>query len=280
MGAAKAKQYSRQTFLKEHTRCCYCGAPATTTDHCPPRCFFPRREWPEGYEFPACKPCNDEARLDEQALGVIVRIDALKNQPPSELQEWMKLVQGTRNNQPAIVEEWMSGKQTGEASLLRASFGELGDRMRRAGYSSLSLGPLTREAMNRFTIKLTQALYYKHIGKLFDGKIYHRHVNLIAANQNPEVMATLINFAPMVVEPTRASRSLTGRFLYRLNYAPEPAVLNAACQFGDQIVLHMMAMDYDAFAGFKAFRAGQQLGDEEPPGFVDVPLRFRGTTGE
>lgn len=65
MGEARIKQYNRRQFLKEHPVCCYCGDAATTTDHCPPRSFFERRGWPEGYEFPACGPCNDEGRMNE-----------------------------------------------------------------------------------------------------------------------------------------------------------------------------------------------------------------------
>ena len=72
MGEGKRRQYSRQHFLAENRYCAYCGAAATTTDHCPPRCFFKRRTWPETYEFPACEPCNDVSRLDEQALAVLV----------------------------------------------------------------------------------------------------------------------------------------------------------------------------------------------------------------
>src|SRR5271168_2886590 len=35
MGEAKVKRNRRQELLAAHPFCIYCGAPATTTDHCP-----------------------------------------------------------------------------------------------------------------------------------------------------------------------------------------------------------------------------------------------------
>jgi hypothetical protein len=50
-GETKRRQRYRERFLLDHPRCAYCGEPATALDHCPPRCCFRGRHWPEGYVF-------------------------------------------------------------------------------------------------------------------------------------------------------------------------------------------------------------------------------------
>jgi hypothetical protein len=57
MGAATRH---RQAFLRNHKTCAFCGggAPSSTIEHCPPRSMFQHRQWPEGFEFPACQACN------------------------------------------------------------------------------------------------------------------------------------------------------------------------------------------------------------------------------
>ena len=73
MGTQRAR---RQAFFAAHPHCCFCGGQvaATEIDHIPARHLFRRREWPEGYEFPACTPCNRQSALDELVMGAVVRI--------------------------------------------------------------------------------------------------------------------------------------------------------------------------------------------------------------
>jgi hypothetical protein len=154
MGEAKQKLNARQRLLLAHPWCIYCGAAATTTDHCPPRCFFVRRIAPETYEFPACKACNDEARLDEQALAVLVRVEIHKNVKEPDATEWTKLVRGVSNNQPALMAEWQSTTRNELRRNLRETFGQLGDQMRSAGWRAFKFGPLTCALVDRFMVKI------------------------------------------------------------------------------------------------------------------------------
>jgi hypothetical protein len=160
------QKLKRTKLLEAHPRCIYCGAPARTTDHCPPRCFFKSRIWPEKYEFPACEPCNASARHDEQALAVIVRATALSLPSP----EWEKLVQGAKNNQPEVVAEWMSMSRNEQKDALRNTFGrDAGDNRRRLGWMTINLGPLTKAMITRFMVKLAKALYFRHVKAPLDG---------------------------------------------------------------------------------------------------------------
>src|SRR4051794_32377937 len=140
MGQAKLNLNRRQAFLAAHPLCAYCGQSATTVDHCPPRSLFRARHWPETYEFPACESCNRAARLDEQALAVLLRIDMTEHKSDQDRSEWEKLVRGVRNNQPQLMREWTSVTLNEKKHKLRKAFGSQGDLLRRRGWGVLNMG--------------------------------------------------------------------------------------------------------------------------------------------
>src|SRR5690348_11173313 len=67
----------RQRFLQDHPNCAFCGgsARATTIEHCPPRAMFQKRQWPEGFEFPACKICNQSSDNQDLIIAMLARFD-------------------------------------------------------------------------------------------------------------------------------------------------------------------------------------------------------------
>jgi len=73
---AGARSNRRAVFFREHPWCCFCGGTtaATTEDHFPGRSVFLGRNWPVGYVFPACTPCNNESSRDECLMAWVVRI--------------------------------------------------------------------------------------------------------------------------------------------------------------------------------------------------------------
>ncbi len=54
--------------------CVYCGGPADTSDHTPPRCFLPRKlpEDVQAMTVPACAQCNGRYAGDEMRVAAIV----------------------------------------------------------------------------------------------------------------------------------------------------------------------------------------------------------------
>jgi hypothetical protein len=246
MGAARLKKTKRQQLLEAHPLCIYCGAPATTTDHCPPRCFFEGRIWPESYEFPACEPCNARARLDEQALAVIVRAKALS--PLNS--EWEKLAQGVKNNQPEIVAEWMSMSRNEQKSALRNTFGRAaGDTLRRLGWITINLGPLTKAMITRFMIKLAKALYFRHTNAPLDGFVYVSHINVVDKDTTPEFVNSILAMAPALPAIQRNNTSMLDQFIYRFNCSAEHGVMYAVVQFGEQYIFQLIALSKPAASG-------------------------------
>lgn len=243
MGEAKIKQYNRKEFLKRHPVCCYCGTTATTTDHCPPRSLFEKRSWPEGYEFPACDPCNDEGRKNELVIASLYRLSVARvDKHPNETK---KLLQGLVNNRRDIATEWLSGTRNWQRGKLRETFGSPhGDMMRRQGYGVATLGDKTHEAMNYFGRKLGKALYYKHVGRRLIGRLLCRSIPLI---EGRDLLQSSLGFAPEVPMLERASEDLSDQFVYRYNVNEKYGVLFSVVGFKEQLGYLLFAFEQEFY---------------------------------
>lgn len=261
MGEAKQKENRRQAFLKMNPFCIYCGGPATTTDHCPPRCFFDSRVWPEGYEFPACQPCNQAARLDEQIMAVLVRMKLTKTGKDADRIAWEKLALGLKNNQCAIVAEWTSLTRNENRRAIREAFGRDGDSLRSQGWSTINLGPLTQAAIQRFMIKLSKALYYLHNKAIFDGVLYLYHVNVQGKDGAPTYLNEILKMAPSLPSIQRNSKPLLDQFIYRFNHSEEHGVMYAVIQLSDEFIFQVIALSKKMESDLLALSGTPELSD-------------------
>ncbi len=243
MGEAKRHQYSRAKFLTDHTKCAYCGQDATTTDHCPPRCFFKGRQWPEGCEFPACQECNDETRLDEQGLAVLIRVDLIKPDDADPSEEWLKLLKGVANNQPELLRDWREGRPTERKRLFRNAFGEHGDSMRHNGWTAIDMdGPVTQAMIDRFLLKLAKAIYYRHTNNVFSGVLYTRFANSLFVGDSTRMIESILSITPNRVFSTRNNVNISDQFFYRYNLTTENDMMFAAGQIGHQFLFETIAL--------------------------------------
>jgi hypothetical protein len=258
MGDAKRKFNRRLEFLKMHPRCAYCAGPATTSDHCPPRSFFSRRDWPETYEFPACEPCNAAARLDEQALVVLFRC-TFRETGEADQSEWNRLLDGVRNNQPHVLAEWGSVMRNEIKHGLRRTFGVDGDLLRHAGWGMANIGPLTQAMLDRFMIKLAKALYYKHNSDILDGVLYIYNIDIARRDAGHESLQRMLLMAPELADVKRNQRSLSEQFIYRFNNSREHGVMHTMVQFGDQFIFQILAMSRIAEQKLIELRGGVEL---------------------
>jgi hypothetical protein len=260
MGEAKHKETRKSLFLKLHPLCVYCGGKALTTDHCPPRCFFLRRDWPETYEFPACEKCNAEARLEEQGLAVLIRTPLRETLNEIDQQEWEKLVDGVRNNQPRLLAEWTDRSRNEMKRDLRSTFGrDVGDLLRQRGWGTANIGLLTEGMITRFMIKLGKALYYKHNAHIFDGILYVNHISVTARDTTPEYIESILKMAPAMAAIERNRKPLSEQFIYRFNSDPEGQVMYAVVQFGDQFIFQMIAMGREMHENLIELNGGKDL---------------------
>jgi hypothetical protein len=251
VGEAKRRQYTRAQLLAEHPDCIYCGAPATTTDHFPPRCFFRNRTWPETYEFAACQACQDESRSDEQVVAALVRMPLQENSSPLAEREWQDLVRGVKNNRPDIIAEMapIQNRNTLRKKM-RDHMGSKGDDFRRLGWGMLELGPNTTATIHRFIVKLAKALYYRHNGEIFYGRVHGKNYSAFHATFDRSFLETLVSIAPLKADISRSTKPLSDQFNYRFNYSPDHGVLYAVVEFSLQFLIQILAIRDDGLTPF------------------------------
>lgn len=163
-----AKKINKQTFLKNHPNCCFCGGAttATTQDHIPARSLFLGRWWPEGYVFPSCEECNKASREDEQMMAAIVRLGPNNQRSEKEHVELMKAMNGFRNNQPEIFKKLEILSRIETRQRLRA-LGQRGTALVTGEEAYLVRIPEEFfESAERYAVKLGKALHYFHTGKI------------------------------------------------------------------------------------------------------------------
>ena len=277
MGQHKVKQYNREQYLAHNPYCCFCGAPATTTDHIPSRQYFLGRVWPEGFEFPACVPCNAETRLDEQVSAFVLNLRLINNNPEIEAL-LVRILRAIITNSPDVAHEWKSGLATSVSGIKRAfreAFGPLGDELRGQNCGMINLGPLTRQRIERFTTKLAKALFYKHTGRILDGYIFPAWHNIYIdpiAEQHDR-LRKIQHFTKSVIHPTRANQPLTDQFLYRYTRNLDPPWLFAAVIFSEQMMFDLIVLSEPAMDWILT-QAGQSS-TKANYDFFRQPLTFR-----
>lgn len=212
-----AKSAHKKKFLAAHPICCFCGGQtsATEPDHVPSRVFFENRQWPEGFEFPACVQCNRATRHDEQVVAMLSWIypDPSTDEGKAEVYERIRAVQ---HNYPAVLKEMQpSVRQLRNAAKkydLKLSPGQSVSEL-----PVLSVnGPLVNRAVENFSRKLFCALHYKHVGKILpkSGGIAIRWFSNLQI-ENEEIPRSI---APILAGFPKLERSrikLDDQFFYR-----------------------------------------------------------------
>lgn len=165
MSESKRKKSKLQKFLVEHPDCYFCGVGrATTIDHVPPRACFPRGYAPEGFEFPACKECNQGADKNDQIFGMysmLLDFDESKTSRQDHIERLLELRKGIINNYSEALPDLTTAlplpNQGG--SIPPAAI-------------ALETNPAFKEASKMMGHKLTHALYMLEMGKILT--IRHR----------------------------------------------------------------------------------------------------------
>lgn len=229
----RAKANRRREFFMRHPFCCFCGGSRASeeTDHVPSRVLFRNRQWPEGFEFPACALCNRATALDEQVVAMLAFVcnSAAGQATPVEVEE---RIRGVANNHPAVLKE------------MEPTIAQLRGAARRYGiqpqigrtHADLPLlsvrGPLVNAAIDNFARKLACALFYKHAERIVPSRALiavRWYSNLqIESDQLPRELADLLVGLPRL---QRASTNLQDQFFYRWAVTDTKAMAAFLCFF-------------------------------------------------
>lgn len=161
-------------LLDRQPLCIFCGGttPASTGDHLPARSFFDGRVWPEGYEFPACEPCNKKSKDQEHVLTTLVRLKGEDGHNTQQQVEFAKFAKAMKNNFPGLLRVLGPDEKNGfiKSKGLWVPIG-------RAFPQQLPMVAIDQQvagaAVDAVLRKLVCALHYKHTGNILpaDGTI-------------------------------------------------------------------------------------------------------------
>lgn len=211
MGARKNKL---ARFLSAHSQCYFCGDPATTIDHVPSRECFLGRVGPEGYEFPACKECNNSAGRAEQTVALYRHCTDFSEDQRGKPQV-RKLLDGLRNNSPTRMPIMnVTVNQKRRAALRSGITLQPGET-----FSSLPIIGINREVHDDFAIfsrRLTCALFYKHIGKVMpQTHMVKTQWMQFAHGKADELIAAITADMPNLTLAARVNTNIGQQFGYR-----------------------------------------------------------------
>jgi hypothetical protein len=216
-----AKSERKRRFLAQHPFCCFCGGftPAAEPDHVPSRVFFESRQWPEGFEFPACVSCNRVTRHDEQIVAMLSWIypDQVTEKGKAEVEERIRAV---AHNYPAVIEEMRPTVRQLRNAVKKYDL-KIDAGQSVADFPVLAVnGPLVNAAIENFSRKLFCALYYKHSGRILpaSGGIAVRWFSnvQVEGDEIPRSIAPVLLGFPKL---ERSRVNLDSQFFYRWGIA-------------------------------------------------------------
>jgi hypothetical protein len=215
-----------QEFLAAHPTCCFCGGgmPATTRDHIPPRSVFSNRRWPESYQFPACFACNNGSARDDAVVALYSRFNPGRDRTAEERAEWLRHLRAFTKHYPGeALKSLLTANE--KRRYLEANKIAKPDNVAYGELPLMKFTPFVREAIGRFSRKMTLAFHYKHTGKIAPPNAWvmtrfwtnlHRVLNVIPQE--------LFDLVPRDVELRRDNRSLGDQFSYRFGISDDGTI--------------------------------------------------------
>lgn len=164
LGGKKRRQLD---LLDREPLCIFCGgaAPASTGDHQPARAFFDAKHAPEGYEFPACEPCNKKSKDHEHVLTTLVRLKGDGGANAQRDVDFAKFAKAMRNNFPSLLRVLRPNEKQGFIES-RGVWVPVG-RAFPLQLPMVAIDPkIAGAAVDAVFRKLVCAFHYKHAGEI------------------------------------------------------------------------------------------------------------------
>ena len=215
MGEAKQR---KNKLLDVQVLCIFCGGNviATTEEHCPPRALFRDKQWPEGYVFPACHPCNGGSSNDDLMVAFLAKLQPGAN--AETLNKGSGLMRMVHRQFPGLLQKMMESS----AVEARAQARRLGMRPAPGQtYQELGIVNVTDamdECVAAFAAKLSKAVYYQQTSRIFpvDGSIMFQWFTNAQRIEHGRIalLDGLAGLAAMSPPKQRAGKDLKDQFDY------------------------------------------------------------------
>lgn len=220
MGEAKRRKSKTQELISNQPFCIFCGgsSAATTTEHCPPRSLFLNRNWPEGYEFPACTECNRGTSHDDAVVAMMARMSP--DNSGNKDGQLQRVVRGVMQKIPDLPQKLRTSAS--EARKLNREIGvEPPPGMTHRDMGVALIPDEFFPAVNRFSNKLARAAYYKETGKIFPTHgciLMNWSTNATWIKHGTNVVFDILSSIPgSIPKMERARKSLHDQFSYKVS---------------------------------------------------------------
>jgi hypothetical protein len=271
------KKRTRLNLLDRQPLCIFCGgaAPASTIDHQPARAFFDAKLAPEGYEFPACEPCNQKSKDHEHVLTTLVRLKADEGKQSERRDvDFAKYAKAMKNNFPGLLRV-LGPDEKGGFVKSRGIYIPVG-RAYPAELPMVAIDPkIAGTAIDSAFRKLMCALHYKHTGQVLpaDAEITVKW----ATNAGlPELLTEEVKafIAGLTEKPTlvRNGKDLSDQFDYRFKVADDLSASAYFIKFRQSLIAAGVVMSKPA-AGSEA----EEVQGQSVPPEAAAPLTAGGS---
>jgi len=235
----------KKEFYARHPICCFCGGgtSAETQDHIPSRSLFRQRQWPEGYVFPACSPCNSLKAPDEALTALICRIASHDSGDAESQREVQRLMKTIALKEPELYRSFQL-PATRVRRWLRVNNYKLPQGATTADVPVISIQhPKIIAAMERYSTKIFLSLYYFHTGNVLPsqgGIVFRWYSNASRPDERPpqELLEPMMQGFPTLV---RQQTSLHEQFFYSFGVSNDGS---------DAAVFHVFFNNAIALLGF------------------------------
>lgn len=227
----------RDVILAECPYCIFCGGiePATTIEHCPPKALFDNKEWPEDFEFASCDACNAGSKNLDVVVAALRRLDPAHSEIDRD-GRLMGLLRNVRQQHPEFIEQMVSLSPVDARKAAR----KLG-LTRPPGMTFQEIGivrvtPEMDKAVLSLAAKLSRALYFKQLGRIFprDGVVlasWFTNAEKIESGK-VRVLDTVAPLLAQGLEIKRSSRSLSDQFDCRVGFSDDKRLGIVSAVFG------------------------------------------------
>lgn len=231
------RSQQRTEFLSANPWCAFCGGkePATTVEHCPPKSLFHFKNWPEGFEFPACLSCNADSADQDAVIAMLARIhaDELKGNADNRL---VGLMLNINKQFPGVIGRMMPSHI--EARRRNRKFGiKPGPGQLHQDVAPVNVPEEIQRAVGTFAGKLSKAAYYREAGQIFptEGSILLRwftNIELLRRDEYPlfEHFKFLAGTSPQL---TRGGKYLNDQFEFKLSLSEDRHVFLLQSRVGE-----------------------------------------------
>jgi hypothetical protein len=234
MSGSKRKKDRHRRILAENPSCYFCGGvrQSTEIDHVPPQACFPKKYVPEGFEFAACKECNEGTAKEDLIFGfysMLLDFDESKIGREDRVERLGKHRQAIINNYPDALPD---------LSTAYPLFHQVGLIVAPAAVA-LDANPGFKDASRTMGQKLTHAVYLRETRRILNAD--HRFQCFWYQPQQAGTEVLTAYFSSLFPDKTIGNRPNVkpygDRFGYLSGFKEEEDFFMYAAQFGHGLIL-------------------------------------------